>query len=140
MGSLEGKVAIITGAGGGLGREHALLFAEEGARIVVNDLGGDSHGTTAGSTTPAQETVAMIQEMGGEAVVNGANVADWAGAAAMVQQAATQRSTGVPSRNRPKKQVVPPLAVQSSTRRRQVVCFRTLGKPTTVPRSRVSQR
>ncbi len=87
MGALEGKVAIITGAGGGLGREHALLFAAEGARIVVNDLGGDSHGTGGGSTTPAQETVAMIHEMGGEAVVNGANVADWDGAAAMIQQA-----------------------------------------------------
>src|SRR3954452_3485526 len=86
MGALEGRVAIITGAGGGLGREHALLFAAEGAKVVVNDLGGDSHGGGA-STTPAQDTVAMIKEMGGEAIVNGANVADWDAAHAMVQQA-----------------------------------------------------
>ncbi len=87
MGALDGKVAIITGAGGGLGREHALLFAAEGAKIVVNDLGGDSHGTSGANATPAQETVAMIEVMGGEAVVNGANVADWDAAGAMVQQA-----------------------------------------------------
>jgi NAD(P)-dependent dehydrogenase (short-subunit alcohol dehydrogenase family) len=86
MGALDGRVAIITGAGGGLGREHALLFASEGAKVVVNDLGGDSHGGGA-SATPAQETVAMIKEMGGEAIVNGANVADWDAAHAMVQQA-----------------------------------------------------
>ena len=86
MGALDGRVAIITGAGGGLGREHALLFAAEGAKVVVNDLGGDSHGSGA-SGTPAQETVAMIKEMGGEAIVNGANVADWDAAHAMVQQA-----------------------------------------------------
>jgi NAD(P)-dependent dehydrogenase (short-subunit alcohol dehydrogenase family) len=86
MGALDGRVAIITGAGGGLGREHALLFAAEGAKVVVNDLGGDSHGTGA-DVTPARETVEMITAMGGEAVVNGANVADWDGAKAMVQQA-----------------------------------------------------
>lgn len=86
MGALDGRVAIITGAGGGLGREHALLFAAEGAKIVVNDLGGDSHGEGA-NATPAQETVAMIKEMGGEAVVNGANVADWEGARGLIQQA-----------------------------------------------------
>ncbi len=86
MGALDGRVAIITGAGGGLGREHALLFAAEGAKVVVNDLGGDSHGAGA-SASPAQETVAMIKEMGGEAIVNGANVADWDAARGMIQQA-----------------------------------------------------
>src|SRR5689334_20426868 len=86
MGALDGRVAIITGAGRGLGREHALLFAQEGARVVVNDLGGDSHGTGA-DATPAQQTVADIVAAGGEAVVNGDNVADWDGAERLVRQA-----------------------------------------------------
>ena len=86
MGALDGRVAIITGAGRGLGREHALLFAAEGAKVVVNDLGGDSHGEGA-DASPAQQVVAEIQAMGGEAVVNGDNVADWAGAERMVRQA-----------------------------------------------------
>jgi NAD(P)-dependent dehydrogenase (short-subunit alcohol dehydrogenase family) len=86
MGALDGRVAIITGAGRGLGREHALLFAREGAKVVVNDLGGDSHGTGA-DTTPAQQTVADIVAGGGEAVVNGDNVADWDGAERLVRQA-----------------------------------------------------
>jgi NAD(P)-dependent dehydrogenase (short-subunit alcohol dehydrogenase family) len=86
MGALDGRVAVITGAGGGLGREHALLFAAEGAKVVVNDLGGDARGDGAG-LSPAQETVAMIEAMGGEAVVNGANVADWDAAGQMIQQA-----------------------------------------------------
>jgi NAD(P)-dependent dehydrogenase (short-subunit alcohol dehydrogenase family) len=83
MGALEGRVAIITGAGRGLGREHALLFASEGAKVVVNDLGGDMHGE-GGDPSSAMETVADIEAMGGEAVVNGDNVADWAGAERMV--------------------------------------------------------
>jgi NAD(P)-dependent dehydrogenase (short-subunit alcohol dehydrogenase family) len=86
MGSLDGRVAIITGAGRGLGREHALLFAAEGAKVVVNDLGGDAHGEGA-DATPAQQTVADIVAAGGEAVVNGDNVADWDGAARLVRQA-----------------------------------------------------
>ena len=86
MGALDGRVAIITGAGRGLGREHALLFASEGAKVVVNDLGGDSHGEGA-DVTPAQQTVDDITAMGGEAVVNGDNVADWAGAERLVRQA-----------------------------------------------------
>lgn len=86
MGALDGRVAIITGAGRGLGREHALLFAAEGAKVVVNDLGGDSHGEGA-DASPAQQVVAEIQAMGGEAVVNGDNVAEWAGAERMVRQA-----------------------------------------------------
>ena len=81
MGALEGRVAIITGAGRGLGREHALLFASEGAKVVVNDLGGDMHGE-GGDPSSAMETVEEIKGMGGEAVVNGDNVADWDGAQA----------------------------------------------------------
>src|SRR5438034_151605 len=86
MDTLDGRVAIITGAGRGLGREHALLFASEGAKIVVNDLGGDQAGGGA-DATPAQQTVEDIRAMGGEAVVNGENVADWEGARRLVEQA-----------------------------------------------------
>jgi NAD(P)-dependent dehydrogenase (short-subunit alcohol dehydrogenase family) len=86
MGALDGRVAIITGAGRGLGREHALLFASEGAKVVVNDLGGDMHGE-GGDPSSAMQTVKDIEAMGGEAVVNGDNVADWDGAQRMVQQA-----------------------------------------------------
>jgi len=86
MGSLDGRVAIITGAGRGIGREHALLFAAEGAKIVVNDLGGanDGSGTDA---TPAQETAAEIRALGGEAIVNGDNVADWEGSQRLINSA-----------------------------------------------------
>jgi NAD(P)-dependent dehydrogenase (short-subunit alcohol dehydrogenase family) len=86
MGALDGRVAIITGAGRGLGREHALLFASEGAKVVVNDLGGDQQGGGA-DATPAQQTVDDIRAMGGEAVVNGENVADWEGARRLIEQA-----------------------------------------------------
>ena len=86
MGALDGRVAIITGAVRGLGREHALLFAQEGAKVVVNDLGGDQQGGGA-DATPAQQTVDDIRAMGGEAVVNGENVADWDGARRLVEQA-----------------------------------------------------
>ncbi len=86
MGSLDGRVAIITGAGRGIGREHALFFAAEGAKVVVNDLGGTNDGTGA-DITPAQQVVEEIRAMGGEAVVNGDNVADWQGAQRMVNQA-----------------------------------------------------
>src|SRR4051812_21423000 len=78
MGALEGRVAIITGAGRGIGREHALLFASEGAKVVVNDLGGANDGSGS-DQTPAQEVVAEIKAMGGEAVANADNVADWEG-------------------------------------------------------------
>jgi len=86
MGSLEGRVAIITGAGRGIGREHALFFAGEGAKVVVNDLGGANDGTGT-DLTPAQQVVAEIIELGGEAVVNGDDVADWEGAQRMVNTA-----------------------------------------------------
>jgi len=86
MGQLDGRVAVITGAGRGIGREHARLFAQEGASVVVNDLGGanDGSGSDAG---PAQEVVAEIRAAGGSAAANTDNVATWAGAQALVQQA-----------------------------------------------------
>ncbi len=86
MGSLDGRVAIITGAGRGIGREHALLFAREGARVVVNDLGGANDGTGT-DMTPAQQVVEEIEALGGEAIVNGDNVADWQGAQRMINMA-----------------------------------------------------
>jgi NAD(P)-dependent dehydrogenase (short-subunit alcohol dehydrogenase family) len=86
MGELQGRVAIITGAGRGIGREHALLFAAEGAKVVVNDLGGANDGT-GNDATPAQEVVNEIKAMGGEAVANYDNVADWEGAQRMVNMA-----------------------------------------------------
>jgi NAD(P)-dependent dehydrogenase (short-subunit alcohol dehydrogenase family) len=86
MGNLDGQVAVITGAGRGIGREHALLFAKEGAKVVVNDLGGASDGT-GGDPTAAEQVVEEIRALGGEAVVNGDDVADWAGAERMIAQA-----------------------------------------------------
>jgi NAD(P)-dependent dehydrogenase (short-subunit alcohol dehydrogenase family) len=86
MGSLDGRVAIITGAGRGIGREHALLMAAEGAKIVVNDLGGAADGSGS-DASPAEEVVAEIEAMGGEAVANGANVTDWEGVQGMINQA-----------------------------------------------------
>ena len=83
---LEGKVALITGAGRGIGRDHAIMMAEHGAKVVVNDLGGDEFGGP-GSLTPAQEVVSEIEAMGGEAVVNGGNVAKFDEAKAMIDQA-----------------------------------------------------
>jgi len=86
MGALDGRVVLITGAGRGIGREHALLMASEGAKIVVNDLGGSADGTGA-DQGPAGEVVAEIEAMGGEAVANGDSVTDWEGAQRMVNQA-----------------------------------------------------
>ena len=82
----EGKVAIITGAGGGLGREHALLLASRGAQIVVNDLGGAVDGTGA-SAGPAQKVVEEIEALGGAAVADTSSVATPEGAEAMVKTA-----------------------------------------------------
>ena len=76
MGMLDGKVAIVTGAGRGLGRAHALFLAKAGAKVVVNDLGGAADGSGA-SATPAQEVVNEIKKAGGDAVVSPDSVADW---------------------------------------------------------------
>ncbi|WP_179466422.1 SDR family oxidoreductase [Mycolicibacterium vinylchloridicum] len=86
MGILDGRVAVITGAGRGIGREHALLFAREGAAVVVNDLGGSNTGEGADSG-PAHEVVAEITATGGRAIANGDNISSWAGAKSLVQQA-----------------------------------------------------
>src|SRR6185503_2040394 len=85
-GICEGRVVIVTGAGRGLGREHALEFARQGANVVVNDLGAEIDGSGA-SSGPAGEVVAEIEAMGGAAIANGADVADWAQAEAMIAQA-----------------------------------------------------
>jgi len=82
-GLLEGKVAIITGAGGGIGREHALYFAHEGAKVVVNDLGSDRHGGGKGAEL-ADRTVADIKSAGGDATANYDNVASREGADGLV--------------------------------------------------------
>jgi NAD(P)-dependent dehydrogenase (short-subunit alcohol dehydrogenase family) len=86
MGICEGRIVIVTGAGRGIGRGHALEFARQGARVVVNDLGAELDGS-GGSTGPAGEVVDAIRAMGGEAVANGDDVADWQGAQRLVQTA-----------------------------------------------------
>jgi NAD(P)-dependent dehydrogenase (short-subunit alcohol dehydrogenase family) len=86
MGALDGRVAIITGAGRGIGREHALLFAAEGAKVVVNDRGGGNDGSGV-DVSPANEVVDEIKAQGGDAVANGDDVADWDGAQRMINQA-----------------------------------------------------
>jgi NAD(P)-dependent dehydrogenase (short-subunit alcohol dehydrogenase family) len=86
MGLLEGKVAVITGAGGGIGRAEALLFAREGAKVVVNDLGGARDGTGSGDAM-ASQVVAEIQAAGGEAVASFDTVATAEGAASIVKAA-----------------------------------------------------
>jgi NAD(P)-dependent dehydrogenase (short-subunit alcohol dehydrogenase family) len=87
MGLLDGRVVIVTGAGGGIGRAHALAFAAEGARVVVNDIGVGLDGSPAGGGGAAQGVVDEITAAGGEAVTSGANVADWAQAEGLIQTA-----------------------------------------------------
>ena len=84
-GICEGRVVIVTGAGRGIGREHALELARQGAKVVVNDLGVSNSGE-GGGQGPADEVVQAIRDMGGEAISNGADVADWEQTEALVRQ------------------------------------------------------
>jgi NAD(P)-dependent dehydrogenase (short-subunit alcohol dehydrogenase family) len=87
MGRLcEGRVAIVTGAGRGIGREHALMLAAHGAKLVVNDLGGGIDGSGQ-DLSPAAQVAAEIREAGGEAVANGDDVSSWTGSQHMIEQA-----------------------------------------------------
>ncbi|MGI9587681.1 MAG: SDR family oxidoreductase [Dietzia maris] len=86
MGICDGRVVIVTGAGRGIGREHALAFAAEGAKVVVNDLGAGLDGSNVGES-PAEQVVAEIKAAGGDAVVNGNDISSWEGARELVQQA-----------------------------------------------------
>lgn len=86
MGICDGRVVIVTGAGRGIGREHALAFAAEGAKVVVNDLGAGLDGSDVGES-PAEQVVAEIRAAGGDAVVNGNDISSWEGARELVQQA-----------------------------------------------------
>jgi NAD(P)-dependent dehydrogenase (short-subunit alcohol dehydrogenase family) len=85
-GLCEGRVCIVTGAGRGIGREHSLMLAAEGAKVIVNDLGGSRDGTGT-DRGPAQEVVDEIIAAGGQAVVNTDDISDWAGAERLIQQA-----------------------------------------------------
>jgi NAD(P)-dependent dehydrogenase (short-subunit alcohol dehydrogenase family) len=82
----EGRVALVTGAGRGIGREYALMLAQHGAKVVVNDLGGNLDGTSA-DASPAQQVVEEIRGLGGEAVADNHDVSDWNGAKAMIKHA-----------------------------------------------------
>ena len=86
-GICEGRIVIVTGAGRGIGRAHALAFAREGASVVVNDLGVSREGGTGADDNPAQQVADEIQALGGNAVTNSDDVADWDGAARLVATA-----------------------------------------------------
>ncbi len=80
------RVAVVTGAGRGIGREHAIMLAEHGAKVVVNDLGGEVDGS-GGGRSPADDVVRLITEMGGQAIANGDDVSDWEGAQRLINMA-----------------------------------------------------
>ncbi len=86
MGMLEGKTAIVSGAGRGIGRAEALLLAAEGAKVIVNDVGASRAGEGS-DVHPAEQTVQDIKSAGGEALLNSCDVSSWAGAEALVAQA-----------------------------------------------------
>jgi NAD(P)-dependent dehydrogenase (short-subunit alcohol dehydrogenase family) len=86
MGALDGRVAVITGSGRGIGREHALLFASEGAKVVVNDLGGSVDGS-GDDRSAAQQVVDEITAAGGQAIANGDDVTDWDGGKRLIEAA-----------------------------------------------------
>ena len=88
MGMLEGKIAVITGAGTGIGREHALLFAAQGATVLVNDTGGELDGS--GSSDTAEQVAAEIRAAGGTAVANNTSVASFEGANSIIRAAVSQ--------------------------------------------------
>jgi NAD(P)-dependent dehydrogenase (short-subunit alcohol dehydrogenase family) len=88
----DGRVVIVTGAGRGLGRAHALEFARQGARVVVNDVGAELDGT-GGSSGPAGEVVDLIRSSGGEAIANGDDIADYAGSKRLIDAAIQQWGT-----------------------------------------------
>jgi NAD(P)-dependent dehydrogenase (short-subunit alcohol dehydrogenase family) len=85
-GLCAGRVVVITGAGRGIGREHALAFAAEGAQVVVNDLGGSTDGSGS-DDSPAQQVVAEIEAMGQKAIASTDDISDWDGAARLIQLA-----------------------------------------------------
>jgi NAD(P)-dependent dehydrogenase (short-subunit alcohol dehydrogenase family) len=87
VGSLDGRVAIITGATGSIGREHALFFAAEGARVVLNESGGPANAAGGGSSMPARQVIEEIRARGGDAVADTHDVTDWDGARGVVQRA-----------------------------------------------------
>src|SRR5208283_2455257 len=85
-GLCDGRIVIITGAGRGIGRGYALEFARQGAKVIVNDLGGAVDGTGS-ALTPAQSVVDEIRKSGGQALANGDDVSDWEGAQRLIQSA-----------------------------------------------------
>ncbi len=86
MGLCDGRIVIVTGAGRGIGREHALMMAHEGAKVVVNDLGGAADGT-GGDLSPAAQTVTDIEAFGGQAIANGDDISSWDGAQRLIRAA-----------------------------------------------------